>query len=58
MIDTVLIAMAALAAGLVFVLFAVSRAPQGYQDEKGFHFGPEAPEPAHNYHDAVPKLNR
>jgi hypothetical protein len=36
------------AAGLTVGLVVATRAPFGYQDEKGFHFGPEevkAPEP-------------
>ena len=28
-------------AGVVLGLFAVTAAPVGYQDEKGFHFGPD-----------------
>lgn len=28
-------------AGVVLGLFAVKTAPVGFQDEKGFHFGPE-----------------
>jgi hypothetical protein len=28
-------------AGVVLGLFAVTAAPVGFQDEKGFHFGPD-----------------
>jgi len=35
------ITMALVAAGLVVELFAAATAPLGYQDEKGFHLGPE-----------------
>jgi hypothetical protein len=28
-------------AGVVLGFFAVTAAPVGYQDEKGFHFGPD-----------------
>ena len=31
--------LAAVAGGLVLELFAATRAPRGYQDEKGFHYG-------------------
>ena len=39
MLDFVLGLIAVLAGGLVLELFAASRAPLGYQDESGFHFG-------------------
>jgi len=29
------------AAGLIIGLVATSRAPYGYQDENGFHYGPQ-----------------
>lgn len=35
------IAMALIAAGLVVELFTAASAPLGYQDESGFHLGPE-----------------
>jgi hypothetical protein len=35
------ITLALVAAGLVVELFAAATAPLGYQDEKGFHLGPE-----------------
>jgi hypothetical protein len=39
---TLLILFAALLAGGFFVeVFSAATAPLGYQDEKGFHFGPE-----------------
>lgn len=39
---TTLLIVAALLAGVFFVeMIAVSSAPAGYQDETGFHFGPE-----------------
>lgn len=38
-----------LAGGLTLELFAVARAPLGYQDESGFHFGtPNNPGPQMN----------
>jgi hypothetical protein len=41
MMTTLLVLTALAAAGLFTELFAASRAPLGYQDEAGFHFGPE-----------------
>jgi hypothetical protein len=41
MMDVALSIMALVAGGVTLELFATSRAPLGYQDEKGFHFGPE-----------------
>ena len=35
------ITLALIAAGLVVELFAAATAPLGYQDESGFHHGPE-----------------
>lgn len=42
MLDIVLCILALLAGGMVLELFAASRAPLGYQDENGFHFGTPA----------------
>ncbi|HEX5218814.1 MAG TPA: hypothetical protein VFZ59_04555 [Verrucomicrobiae bacterium] len=39
-----LILLAVFAAGLMTELVAASRAPFGYQDEHGFHFGADLPE--------------
>lgn len=39
MLDVALTMLALFAGGLVIEIFAVSRAPVGYQDENGFHFG-------------------
>jgi hypothetical protein len=33
-------------AGLLFILFAVAKAPYGYEDEKGFHKADAEPVPA------------
>ena len=41
MMDVALSIMALVAGGVTLELFATSRAPLGYQDETGFHFGPE-----------------
>jgi hypothetical protein len=41
MMDVALSIMALVAGGVTLELFATSRAPLGYQDESGFHFGPE-----------------
>lgn len=40
MMIVALIAVGLAAVGVVLGLFAVTSAPVGYQDEKGFHFGP------------------
>ena len=39
MLDVVLCIVALVAGGLVVELFAAARAPIGYEDEQGFHFG-------------------
>lgn len=36
-----LIVIGFIAAGLIIGLFATATAPVGYEDENGFHFGPE-----------------
>lgn len=48
MLDLVLFMLAAVAGGLVLEVFAAARAPRGYQDETGFHYGI----PAHQAPDA------
>jgi hypothetical protein len=58
MIDAALIAMASLAGGLTFILFVASRAPLGYQDQAGFHFGPDGHEPTEDFDEAFPELSR
>ena len=44
MMDVALSIMALVAGGVTLELFAASKAPLGYQDERGFHFGTE-PQP-------------
>jgi hypothetical protein len=39
MLDVVLTMLALAAGGLVLELYAAARAPLGYQDDSGFHFG-------------------
>jgi hypothetical protein len=41
MMTVLLIAVALVAAGLIVELIAAAKAPLGYQDENGFHFGRE-----------------
>ena len=40
-----LVLLAIVAAGLMIELVAANRAPFGFQDEYGFHFGSDYPEP-------------
>ena len=42
MMDVALSIFALVAGGVTLELFTVARAPVGYQDERGFHFGKEA----------------
>ena len=59
MIDVVLSLVLFLAGGLGFVFFAASRAPVGYEDETGFHYGPDQAQPEHDFHGTpVPHLSR
>jgi hypothetical protein len=44
MMDVALSIFALVAGGVTLELFTVARAPLGYQDERGFHFGSEARE--------------
>ena len=56
---TVLIGVMALSgAGLGVVLYAATKAPIGYEDERGFHYGPEAPETARELPCGIPVLSR
>jgi len=41
MITVLIILLALVAAGVITELVAASRAPFGYEDEQGFHFGME-----------------
>jgi hypothetical protein len=41
MMIVALIVVGLAAAGVIMGLFAATAAPVGYQDEKGFHFGPD-----------------
>jgi hypothetical protein len=41
MMDVTLSLLALIAGGFTLELFAASRAPLGYQDERGFHLGTE-----------------
>ncbi len=43
MMDLALVVLALLAGGLTLEIYAAARAPLGYQDERGFHLGPEPP---------------
>ena len=40
--------LALVVSGFAFELYAIIRAPQGYQDEHGFHMGGEAGQHAEN----------
>ena len=44
MIDVALSLLAVIAGGVTMELFAVARAPLGYQDKSGFRFGSEVGE--------------
>ena len=56
---TVLIGVMALSgAGLGVVLYAATKAPMGYEDERGFHYGPETPEPVREMPAGIPVLSR
>ena len=43
MMDLALSVLALVAGGLTLEIYAAGRAPLGYQDELGFHLGPEPP---------------
>ncbi len=48
------IILALIAAGVVVELFAAATAPMGYQDESGFHLGPEKTGAADEIHSGNP----
>lgn len=61
MMNLLLGIVALLVAGFGFCLWAAMRAPVGYQDEQGFHYGPDAENPhtgAEDFAGAVPALGR
>jgi hypothetical protein len=41
MIDILITVLALTAGGIGFSFYVASRAPMGYEDEEGFHLGPE-----------------
>lgn len=47
-----------MAIGFGYALFAAMRAPVGYEDETGFHFGPETHDSAKDLHGALPAFSR
>ena len=47
-----------LVGGLTFALYAASRAPVGYEDETGFHFGPDTQAQTEDIAGAIPELSR
>jgi len=47
-----------LAGGLTYALYAASRAPVGYEDATGFHYGPEAQTRTEDIEGAIPELSR
>jgi hypothetical protein len=46
--DLALSVLALVAGGVTLEIYAASRAPVGYQDDLGFHLGPEPPPPVSN----------
>jgi hypothetical protein len=56
---TVLIGVMAMSGvGLSVVLYAATKAPMGYEDERVFHYGPEVTEPVREMPSGVPALSR
>jgi len=56
---TVLIGVMAMSGvGLGVVLYAATKAPVGFEDERGFHYGPEVSEPVREIPNGVPALSR
>ena len=45
MIDILIAVLALTAGGIGLSLYVASRAPVGYEDEQGFHLGPEPVQP-------------
>jgi len=41
MLDVLISVVALIAGAITLELFTAAKAPYGYQDERGFHFGPE-----------------
>jgi hypothetical protein len=54
MMDVALSLLAFIAGGVTIELFTAARAPLGYQDERGFHFGSHPQEKAEDYQSGNP----
>ena len=54
MLDVALSVVALIAGGLILEVFAAAKAPFGYQDKHGFHFGTEARKRASDSQDENP----
>ena len=52
--DVALSLLAFIAGGVTIELFTAARAPLGYQDERGFHFGANPPPKAEDYQSGNP----
>jgi hypothetical protein len=46
------------ACGAAMVFYAAVKAPVGFEDESGFHFGPEASAQPKEIGDALPEMGR
>jgi hypothetical protein len=63
MIDVLLVLFVLTGAGIGLALYAAAHAPMGYEDEQGFHFGPEPLQSLEDHEsvecdDAMPELTR
>ncbi len=47
--DLAISVLALVAGGFTLEIYAATRAPRGYQDERGFHLGSEPPPQASDY---------
>ena len=54
MLDVALSVVALIAGGLILEVFAAAKAPFGYQDKRGFHFGTETQKKSFDSQDENP----
>ena len=58
MITVLILVLALMGVGIGISLYAAAKAPVGFEDERGFHYGPEASTPPREVHGGVPVLSR
>jgi hypothetical protein len=58
MLNFILLALALMLTGIGIVVHFVINAPEGYEDERGFHFAEGQAQPSESFPHALPELSR